>query len=304
MLKLVPLDKSLVPFLEPVLPKEQTSGSADNSASRGSKDNLPFILLTYAQSLDSRIAARPGVQTKISSAVTKTMTHYLRSRFDGILIGVGTFIADDPGLNCRYVADVSGKAGDESIQQQQPLHKIRPIIVDPHFKSREKLQSSKLIQLAKLGQGLAPIIVVSKALQHDEEFIEFTKTTEKYDGGDGNFIEFLFMDSTLSADTNGQENKAAFNWSDLFEQLKEKMHIGSVMVEGGASVINQLLLANANAERKKSSKPLIDSLVITVGPVFLGQDGVGVSPLLALELQDVRWWHGQHDAVIAAAVGM
>ncbi|KID74757.1 Dihydrofolate reductase-like domain protein, partial [Metarhizium brunneum ARSEF 3297] len=29
------------------------------------------------------------------------MTHYLRSRHDGILIGVGTAVADDPSLDCR-----------------------------------------------------------------------------------------------------------------------------------------------------------------------------------------------------------
>jgi 2,5-diamino-6-(ribosylamino)-4(3H)-pyrimidinone 5'-phosphate reductase len=62
------------------------------------------LTLTYAQSLDGQIALSPGTQTALSGQETKAMTHYLRYKHEGILVGVGTAEADDPGLNCRFDA--------------------------------------------------------------------------------------------------------------------------------------------------------------------------------------------------------
>lgn len=73
-------------FLEPFLPRAQ--------------EQL-FVTATWAQSLDARIAAAPGVRTRLSGAYTKQMTHFMRSRHDAILVGRRTVLADDPRLNCR-----------------------------------------------------------------------------------------------------------------------------------------------------------------------------------------------------------
>ncbi len=63
----------------------------------------PFVTLTYAQSLDGSIAARPGVPLVLSSIESKQFTHQLRASHDAILVGIGTVLADDPQLNVRYV---------------------------------------------------------------------------------------------------------------------------------------------------------------------------------------------------------
>jgi 3,4-dihydroxy 2-butanone 4-phosphate synthase/GTP cyclohydrolase II len=63
----------------------------------------PFITLTYAQSLDGSIAATPNQQINISAPRSLEMTHQLRSLHDGIMVGVGTILADDPQLTVRYV---------------------------------------------------------------------------------------------------------------------------------------------------------------------------------------------------------
>ncbi|NPA06217.1 MAG: GTP cyclohydrolase [Chloroflexi bacterium] len=63
----------------------------------------PFVTLTYAQTLDGSIAVRPDVGLAISSPETKRLTHRLRARHDGILVGVGTVLADDPKLTARRV---------------------------------------------------------------------------------------------------------------------------------------------------------------------------------------------------------
>ena len=63
----------------------------------------PFVCLSYAQSLDGSIAAKPGAPTPISGPLSRRMTHQLRAAHDAILIGVGTALADDPQLTVREV---------------------------------------------------------------------------------------------------------------------------------------------------------------------------------------------------------
>lgn len=57
-MSLIPLPESLIPFLDPYLPNIKVTTTNNESLKR------PFVTLTYAQSLDSKIAAQPGTQTK------------------------------------------------------------------------------------------------------------------------------------------------------------------------------------------------------------------------------------------------
>ena len=61
----------------------------------------PFVTLTYAQSLDGSIAARRGEPLALSGGESLRLTHRLRAAHRGILVGVGTVLADDPRLTTR-----------------------------------------------------------------------------------------------------------------------------------------------------------------------------------------------------------
>ncbi|NBC16316.1 MAG: GTP cyclohydrolase II [Bacteroidetes bacterium] len=63
----------------------------------------PFVTLSYAQSLDGSIAARPGAQLMLSGAESLVLTHKLRDLHDAILVGIGTVLSDDPRLTVRRV---------------------------------------------------------------------------------------------------------------------------------------------------------------------------------------------------------
>lgn len=237
------LNPTLVPFLVPFLPNTQ--------------QGKPYVTLTYAQSLDARISAMPGVQTKISHSETKTMTHFLRSRHDGILVGVGTVLADDPKLNCRFNAE-------ESSTFTTP----RPIVIDPH--SKWHYSKSQLRNICDKKQGLAPFIMVDSRSKPREEDIETLKQQK------GAFIY-------LTLDTENRDN----NWQTIFSVLFERK-VHSVMVEGGAEVIKSLLV----------NPSLVDALIITIGPVYLGREGTEVSPPKGVRLHNVHWWQGIQDAIL------
>ena len=61
----------------------------------------PHIMLKLAVSGDGKIAAKPGVPTKITGATANARVHLLRASCDAILVGVSTVHADDPQLTCR-----------------------------------------------------------------------------------------------------------------------------------------------------------------------------------------------------------
>src|SRR5205823_12555295 len=63
----------------------------------------PFVTLSYAQSVDGSIAARPGQPLALSGALSMTLTHQLRAAHDAILVGIGTVLADNPRLSVRLV---------------------------------------------------------------------------------------------------------------------------------------------------------------------------------------------------------
>jgi GTP cyclohydrolase II len=67
------------------------------------EQHRPLVTLTYAQSLDGSIAARPGHPLGISGPESQTFTHSLRAAHDAILVGIGTVLADNPRLNVRLV---------------------------------------------------------------------------------------------------------------------------------------------------------------------------------------------------------
>ncbi len=61
----------------------------------------PIVTLSYAQSLDGRIACRNGSSQWISGEESLKRTHELRGQNDAILAGIQTVLQDDPRLTCR-----------------------------------------------------------------------------------------------------------------------------------------------------------------------------------------------------------
>ena len=238
----------------------------------------PFVTLTFAQSLDGGISLSPGTQTHLSGPETKAMTHFLRANHQAILVGAGTAISDNPSLNCRI---------DGTSLQHQP----RPVVLDPN--NSWNVANSTCFQLAKHRLGLAPWVIVSHNV--DSEKIEKLEEV----GG-----TYIVMPREI-VQPNGDKLRAEIPWSKILHMLSGR-GIGSVMVEGGAGVIRSLLSSH--------SLNLIDSVILTIAPTWLGEGSLVVSPAQregegdecvrapAVRLKETTWHQFGEDVVMCGRI--
>lgn len=63
----------------------------------------PYIILKYAMTLDGYIATSSGNSKWISNEISREYTHNIRHNIQGILVGSGTLIKDNPSLSARKI---------------------------------------------------------------------------------------------------------------------------------------------------------------------------------------------------------
>lgn len=61
----------------------------------------PLVALKIATTLDGKIATAKGDSQWITGPEARHRAHLMRARMDGLLVGSGTALADDPNLTCR-----------------------------------------------------------------------------------------------------------------------------------------------------------------------------------------------------------
>ena len=61
----------------------------------------PFVSMKYAMTMDGKIAAFTGASKWVTGETARSHVQQQRHRFRGIMVGVGTVLADDPLLTCR-----------------------------------------------------------------------------------------------------------------------------------------------------------------------------------------------------------
>lgn len=109
------------------------------------RHRLPWVILKWAQSIDGKIATRTGESRWISGEESRRWVHQIRGRVDAIVVGVGTVIADDPLLDCRY-----GR-----------LRRVAArIVLDPH------LRTPSDAQLIRTATQIPTIVVTAPGLEN------------------------------------------------------------------------------------------------------------------------------------------
>ena len=74
---------------------------------------MPFVVAKFATSLDGKIATRTGASQWITGPEARGRVQKMRKELDGIMVGIGTALADDPQLTAR---DADGNALPSDLQ--------------------------------------------------------------------------------------------------------------------------------------------------------------------------------------------
>ncbi|KAI7868633.1 dihydrofolate reductase-like domain-containing protein [Spinellus fusiger] len=221
----------------------------------------PFVTLTYAQSLDGKIAIK-GQQLLLSGKESMAMTHRLRVLHDGIMVGIGTALIDNPQLNARYLSP------EDPLLKNQP----QPIVLDPRL---EYPLTGKLLSNFKQGTGKQPWLVTW--------FNDIARKTVLQEAG-ALVISINVLDG------------ARPSLSTVLQVLRQH-GIESLMVEGGAQIIQSFLLSGH-----------VDQLIVTTAPTLVGPQGVSVTgdstaPVLLPTLnQSVIYQQFGRDMVVATTL--
>ena len=65
------------------------------------KENIPFVSLKIASSINGKIGTKEGESKWISGGLSRKKVQYIRSNHDAILVGKQTLLLDNPRLNLR-----------------------------------------------------------------------------------------------------------------------------------------------------------------------------------------------------------
>ena len=135
---------------------------------------LPFVALKVAQTSDGFVARTDGTSRWITTKRSRSLVHALRSQYDGVLVGAGTVIADNPRLNVRYVAgrDPRRVVLDGKLRASLSAHvfndrgRSRTILISDRKQERKSRKFEKKGVEVVLMRGRNGEINVNKILRH------------------------------------------------------------------------------------------------------------------------------------------
>ncbi|GJE89464.1 RibD family protein [Phanerochaete sordida] len=202
----------------------------------------PHVTLTFAQSLDAKIGGARGKQLALSGRESLVMTHWMRTMHDAIMVGIGTALNDDPQLNTRHVPPLPEG-------HPHKYHLPRPVILDADL---NLLPECKLLTNYAAGTGRRPWII---AVPPTRNCVDWGLRRHDLEVAGAKVIEV-------------ERENGRVSLPSMLKALR-KLGVRSLMVEGGARVIQSFLAASTEKAR------LVDTVIVTVAPVFVGDEGVG-----------------------------
>lgn len=165
----------------------------------------PFVAMKYAMTMDGKIAAYTGDSKWVTGETARAHVQNLRNRYTGIMVGVGTVLADDPMLNCRM------EGGKDPIR----------IICDTNLRTP---LNAKVVQTA----GEYPTIIATcckdeaKLKSYEGAGCRLMVLTEK--DGHVNLTELMEKLGEEKIDSILLEGGGTLNWAALEEGIVRKVY--------------------------------------------------------------------------------
>lgn len=104
----------------------------------------PYVIAKIATTMDGRVATHSGASRWITEEPARRLVHYLRNRVDGVMVGSGTVLADNPSLNVRFHQKGSSSRNPRRIVIDSGL-KTDPNAPVYHFHSRDGRHASPIV---------------------------------------------------------------------------------------------------------------------------------------------------------------
>lgn len=203
------------------------------------KNKRPYVLMKYAMTADGKIATSTGKSKWITSALAREYVQEIRHKYMGIMVGIGTVLADDPLLNCR-AKNISN-----------PRHPIR-IICDSNLRIPI---DSNIVKTASRYETI--LVIADKNLNMGEVVAEDIKlsTTEK-----GEKLNFL-LDKKIKILNIFDKNNTRIDLNSLMKYLGEE-GMDSILLEGGG-ILNESALESG----------IVNEIMSFISPKIFGGGG-------------------------------
>ena len=168
------------------------------------QNKKPYVVMKYAMTMDGKIAAYTGESKWVTGEAARIHVQEQRLKYTGIMVGVGTVLADDPMLTCRL---------------ENSRNPVR-IICDSHLRTP---LTSKIVRTAKT----IPTILASsskdqqKIKNYEEMGCQVLYVPEKNGHIDLNrLMEIL---GATKIDSILLEGGGSLNWSALESGIVQKV---------------------------------------------------------------------------------
>ena len=167
----------------------------------------PFCIMKTAMTLDGKIATRTGDSKWVTGELSREYVHKLRHRVSGIMVGIGTIIADDPMLTTRL----------DNVEAQDPIRIIIDTTAKIPLDAKVLNVNSKAITIIATTKKADP----EKIKKIEEKGAEIIITPLKENGVDLNYLMKILGEKKI--DSILLEGGSKINYSAIKEGIVDKV---------------------------------------------------------------------------------
>lgn len=232
----------------------------------------PWVIAKWAQTTDGYLALPEGQGRWISNELSREHVHRVRAVCDGILVGVGTVMKDDPMLNCR-VSDERGA---------NPHPPLRGDLSQGRGEEeRGRGEEKKGEERGARGEGRQPLRIVLDSQLRIPLASKLIQTIKEYKlliaaSAEGVKRNRAKVESLRQAGTEVLElplrEPGRLDLRALLDELGRRQHT-RLLVEGGPTVLREVL-----------AQGLADELMVYISPLRVGPVSMDLPRLDIAEL--------------------